>query len=427
MSILNNTLKSLDDRNQESDFGLPPTVQLRKSFSIRKVFALIAVLVLVVWSALYFIGDKPESSQNSTISKEPSANASETPSKIASEALPQTAYDTSDSSPSEGMQSVPLSDKDRALLAQSTPVVEQVFEQESEQVFEQVPDQLEQDALEESQAEQSAFDDEAEYRKAREAAIQEERLKEAATQATASVTGIKTATADNNADDRDAVENIIADRKRTTTNSTVVNSTPAITPKTQKQQSAVHLDAGLNAYQFGMFEDAEQNFLLALQVEPKNHEARKQLAALYFGQNNIPMALSVLSKGVSIEPQNLMWRELMGKILIAKSRFEEALSVMPEAFNQQAVKEQRSDYLIIMGTAAQAINKPEVAISAFSAMTVLQPQNGKWWLALGVNYDQLGQDDEAIKAFEAALAQGGVSPASKQYVIERLNALKEVR
>jgi MSHA biogenesis protein MshN len=416
MSILNNTLKSLDDRNQESDFGLPPTVQLRKSFSIRKVFALIAVLVLVVWSALYFIGDKPESSQNSTASKEPSANVSVT----ASEALPKTAYDTSDSSPSEGMQSVPLSDKDRALLAQSTPVVEQVFEQ--------VPDQLEQGtALEESQAGQSAFDDEAEYRKAREAAIQEERLKEAATQATASVTGIKTATADNNADDRDAVDNSVADRKRTTTNSTVVNSKPAITPKTQKQQSAVHLDAGLNAYQFGMFEDAEQNFLLALQVEPKNREARKQLAALYFGQNNIPIALSVLSKGVSIEPQNLMWRELMGKILIAKSRFEEALSVMPEAFNQQAVKEQRSDYLIIMGTAAQAINKPEVAISAFSAMTVLQPQNGKWWLALGANYDQLGQDGEAIKAFEAALAQGGVSPASKQYVIERLNALKEVR
>ncbi|WP_334030553.1 tetratricopeptide repeat protein [Alteromonas sp. P256] len=423
MSILNNTLKSLDDRNQESDFGLPPTVQLRKSFSIRKVFALIAVLVLVVWSALYSIGDKPESSQNSTASKEPSANTSETPSKTASEALPKTGYDTPDSSPSEGMQSVPLSDKDRALLAQSTPVVEQVFEQ----VFEQVPDQLEPGALEESQAGQAAFDDEAEYRKARETAIQEERLKEAATQAKGSVKDIKTATADDNADDKDAVNNSVADRKRTTTNSTVVSSKPAITPKTQKQQSAFHLDAGLNAYQFGMFEDAEQNFLLALQVEPKNHEARKQLAALYFGQNNIPMALSVLSKGVSIEPQNLMWRELMGKILIAKSRFEEALSVMPEAFNQQAVKEQRSDYLIIKGTAAQAINKPEIAISAFSAMTVLQPQNGKWWLALGANYDQLGQNGEAIEAFEAALANGGVSPASKQYVIERLNALKEVR
>ncbi|WP_334065018.1 tetratricopeptide repeat protein [Alteromonas genovensis] len=423
MSILNNTLKSLDDRNQESDFGLPPTVQLRKSFSIRKVFALIAVLVLVVWSALYSIGDKPESSQNSTASKEPSVNASETPSKTASEAIPKTAYDTSDSSPSEGMQSVPLSDKDRALLAQSTPVVEQVFEQ----VFEQVPDQLEQGALEESQAGQSAIDDEAEYRKARETAIQEERLEEAASQATGSVKDIKTVTVDDNADDKDAVNNNVADRKRTTTNSTVVSSKPTITPKTQKQQSAVHLDAGLNAYQFGMFEEAEQNFLLALQVEPKNHEARKQLAALYFGQNNVPMALSVLSKGVSIEPQNLMWRELMGKIFIAKSRFEEALSVMPEAFNQQAVKEQRSDYLIIMGTAAQAINKPEVAISAFSAMTALQPQNGKWWLALGANYDQLGQNGEAINAFEAALAQGGVSPASKQYVIERLNALKEVR
>ena len=423
MSILNNTLKSLDDRNQESDFGLSPTVQLRKSFSIRKAFALIAVLALVVWSALYSISDKPEISQNSTASKKPSVNAS----KIASEALPKTAYDTSDSSPSEGMQSVPLSDKDIALLAQSTPVVEQVFEQVFEQVSEQLPGQLEQGALEGIQAGQSVFDDEAEYRKAREAAIQEERLKEAATQATASVTGIKTATANNNADDRGAVDNNVADRKRTTTNSTVVNSKSAITPKTQKQQSAAHLEAGLKAYQFGMFEEAEKDFLLALKVDPKNHEARKQLAAVYFGKNNIPMALSVLSEGVSIEPQSLVWRELMGKILIAKSRFEEALSIMPESLNQQAVAEQRSDYLIIKGTAAQAINKPKLAITAFSAMTVLQPQNGKWWLALGANYDQLGQNEEAIAAFETALSQGGVSPASKQYVIERLNALKEVR
>jgi MSHA biogenesis protein MshN len=414
MSILNNTLKSLDDRNQESDFGLPPTVQLRKSFSIRKATALIAVFVLLVWSVFYYTGDKSESSQKSasteTYFKTPSISGTNDISESKSESVKTTSLvEESGVVPSEGMQGVPLSDSDRALLAQSTPVVEQVFAQLEQDTAEQ-ESQVERGGQsgQDGQTRQAVFDDEAEYRKA----------KEVVAQTNGSVEDNTEAKGDKNTSDKNAAnkKGMVASTSRS-----------AITPKTQKQQSAAHLEAGLKAYQFGMFEDAEKNFLLSLQLEPKNQEARKQLAALYFGRNNIPMALSVLSEGVSIEPQNLEWRELMGKILIAKSRFEEALSVMPESLNQQAIKEQRSDYLIIMGTAAQAINRPDVALTAFSAMTVLQPQNGKWWLALGANYDELGQNDEVIKAFETALAQGGISPSSKQYVIERLNALKEVR
>ena len=33
MSILNDTLKSLDERNQTEDFGLPPTVQVNQKIA----------------------------------------------------------------------------------------------------------------------------------------------------------------------------------------------------------------------------------------------------------------------------------------------------------------------------------------------------------------------------------------------------------
>ena len=429
MSILNNTLKSLDDRNQESDFGLPPTVQLRKSFSIRKSLALTAVLILLVWLAFDYMGNRQGKSQNLASPEQSSENTNgKSSSKFSQGGNDSSVTDTSKisssgkatvTSPNEGMRGIPLSENDRALLTQSTPVIAQVAEQE----FEQLEQEL---AAQNSQNGQAAFDDEAQYRKA---AIEEKRRVEARlkeTDAKARDKDSKTNKGKNypKADSNSNTADISAND---TEGSIVNNSNSPIKPKTQKQQSADHLETGLKAYQFGMFEDAEKSFSQALKVDSQNHEARKQLAAVYFGKNNIPMALSVLSEGVSIEPQSLVWRELMGKILIAKNRFEEALSIMPESLNQQAVAEQRSDYLIIKGTAAQAINKPEIAIAAFSAMTVLQPQNGKWWLALGANYDQLGQNDEAIMAFETALDKGGVSPASMQYVIERLNALKEVR
>ncbi|HAX29024.1 MAG TPA: agglutinin biogenesis protein MshN, partial [Alteromonas macleodii] len=49
MSILNDTLKSLDERNKSEDFGLPPTVEVSRRPAWPKALMIIAVLVFVVW------------------------------------------------------------------------------------------------------------------------------------------------------------------------------------------------------------------------------------------------------------------------------------------------------------------------------------------------------------------------------------------
>ena len=49
MSILNDTLKSLDKRNQSEDFGLPPTVHLAQRPLWPKIFIGIAIIALLGW------------------------------------------------------------------------------------------------------------------------------------------------------------------------------------------------------------------------------------------------------------------------------------------------------------------------------------------------------------------------------------------
>ena len=209
--------------------------------------------------------------------------------------------------------------------------------------------------------------------------------------------------------------------------SSIISRQPVveIAPKSPQQQSAIHLEAGLKAYNFGIFDEAQKSFTLALSTYPQNIEARKQLAALYFGQNNNLQALQVLSEGVVMWPESLVWRELMAKILVQENRFEEALNLMPDGLDVKALAEKRIDYLILKGTSAQTINKPEQAISAFSAMTSLQPNNAKWWLALGVNYDALADKRLAISSYSRALSIGGLSSSSSQYATSRLNDLQE--
>jgi MSHA biogenesis protein MshN len=60
-------------------------------------------------------------------------------------------------------------------------------------------------------------------------------------------------------------------------------------------------------------------------------------------------------------------------------------------------------------------------------MTLLEPNNGKWWMALGINQDALDQAQQAATAYKRALSLGGLSSASAQYATARLQALQEQR
>lgn len=436
MSILNNTLKSLDERNESNDFGLSPTVQLPKQRPTLRI-ALVLIIVILIVAAYSVLTDN--SSDRADTVKSTSEKASQTaavPNKantadastpgIGSQTSSTVPTATPTSSTMEGITTRPLSSEDLALRNKGESVAEQAL----------------------SDTEQ-AVDDEEPFRLAASTVEQQEEdtaLTSLIAQNTASPTSepsaLETNTADTSAanvasNDQSRAENTGAENTSTDNNEAVSSATqesiitrgPSTTvkPKSAEEQSEIHFAAGMKSYEFGMYQEAQKSLLLALTANAENHEARRQLAALYYGQGSITQALSVLSDGVLLAPTNLEWRELMAKILVGENRFEEVLNIMPDNLDENALQESRSDYLILKGTSAQAVNKPRQAVSAFSAMTLLEPNNGKWWMALGINQDALDQAQQAATAYERALSLGGLSSASAQYATARLQALQEQR
>lgn len=406
MSILNDTLKSLDERNKSEDFGLPPTVEVSQRPVWPKALMIIAVLVFVVWLVITLLSGTSHREKNedglSTTAVSSAARVNNPPAE--STISERVADSTADiNAPSQGMQSTPLSESDMALQNRASDVAELVF----------------------NTVDESLEDDEAQYRK---------RVTTTAS-ATSTADEAKASNVNNSANASSPQSELSAVSKIQPSSSKAAEPKPTniitrepvveVAPKSPEQQSAVHLEAGLKAYNFGIFDEAQKSFTLALATFPQNDEARKQLAALYFGQNNNLQALQVLSEGIVISPSELIWRELMAKILVQESRFEEVLNLMPDSLDAKALAEGRADYLILKGTSAQTINKSEQAISAFSAMTSLQPNNAKWWLALGVNYDALADERLAISSYSRALAIGELSSASAQYANSRLTDLQE--
>ena len=407
MSILNDTLKSLDDRNKSEDFGLPPTVHVANhSFWSKALIALIAI-GLVVWLVLNSVtepvgsnsaGDTGSANDSAKVKEQNTAASSVQNEPITTDSESTSKQDVDSAEQQlEGMKSTPLSEEDLAYQNTPSDVAQLVF----------------------NSIDETVVDDEEEYRQH----AQE-----------ANSSGLNSNTeSDKKANIQTANKTNLGTNVKTSSESSapkpnsIISREPAIdvTPKSPEQQSAVHLEAGIEAYNFGIFDEAQKSFTLALTTYPQNTEARKQLAALYFGQNNNLQALQVLSEGVVLSPESLVWREFMAKILVQENRFEEALNLMPDSLDAKALAEKRIDYLILKGTSAQTINKPEQAISAFSAMTSLQPNNAKWWLALGVNYDALEDKYLAISSYSRALAIGGLSSTSSQYASARLTDLQE--
>lgn len=417
MSILNDTLKSLDKRNETEDFGLSPTVNVSRRPQWPFLLFIFTVLALIVWLALGFVlNETPKSVQEDAESK--SQVAAENTSSIQTPANESAAsgsdvdrqkndgeqakLDDAEPQKLEGMQSTPLPERDIALLNTPTDVAALVL----------------------NSVDESLIDDEAPYKTRSDisAAITDEDTDVGSQNAVAR--------AEDALNQEEAMLPLTKPESKKPSLPEATSAVPdrpvvEVAAKSPAQQSEVHFEAGLKAYNFGMFEEAQKSFTLALSTYPQNEEARKQLAALYFGQNNSLQALQVLSEGIVISPNNLMWRELMAKILVQESRFEEVLSLMPDSLDSKALAEARADYLILKGTSAQTISKPQQAVSAFSAMTSLQPNNAKWWLALGVNYDSLADTRLAISSYSRALAIGGLSSTSAQYANSRLTVLKE--
>ncbi|AXT38316.1 tetratricopeptide repeat protein [Alteromonas sp. BL110] len=442
MSILNDTLKSLDERNQSEDFGLPPTVHVANRSIWPKALILLIVLGLVIWLVLSIMTGPVDSNSASNTGSTDTVAKVDIPDTAASPIQNERIETDSESTSKqdvdsaehrlEGMKSTPLSEQD--LANQNTPsdVAEIVF----------------------NSIDETVADDEAEYRQRTQVAsssslnsntqsnkksdkkateVEDETISAAnisvETEETGSAVVKASGLTQENANIQTANKTNVKTIGELSTSrpESIISRQPTIdvTPKSPAQQSAIHLEAGLKAYNFGIFDEAQKSFTLALSTYPQNIEARKQLAALYFGQNNNLQALQVLSEGVVMSPESLVWRELMAKILVQESRFEEVLNLMPDSLDAKALAEKRIDYLILKGTSAQTVNKPEQAISAFSAMTSLQPNNAKWWLALGVNYDALSDKRLAISSYSKALAIGDLSSTSSQYASARLTDLQE--
>jgi len=168
---------------------------------------------------------------------------------------------------------------------------------------------------------------------------------------------------------------------------------------------------------------AEQLFEDVLLILPTQKDARKQLAALWFGRQSYQAALNLLSQGIHLDPSDNELRVLKAQIHIKQRQHLLAMQVLQAHPQLKAITDVK--YQSMLATQAQSSKQYAVAIAAYEQLISLQNYAGRWYLGLGIAYDSDSQFILAAQTYHLALNQQDLSNSARQFVNKRLQELGE--
>ncbi|MGV2870456.1 tetratricopeptide repeat protein [Colwellia sp. E150_009] len=165
---------------------------------------------------------------------------------------------------------------------------------------------------------------------------------------------------------------------------------------------------------------AEQLFEDILIIDPNQKQARKKLAALWFGRQAYQQAVNLLSQGIAIDKFDSEMRLMKAQIQLKQGQETAAYNTLkPLASIEQ------KEYQVMLANIAQKIEQYPSAIMAYQVLIKMQPDNGRWYLGLAIVYDKNSQFSLAVNAYALALAKADLSASSVKFAKQRMQALGE--
>nr|WP_321272517.1 hypothetical protein [uncultured Tolumonas sp.] len=166
---------------------------------------------------------------------------------------------------------------------------------------------------------------------------------------------------------------------------------------------------------------AQQALLQVLANDPLDYISRKQLAALYYGENQLSAARDVLQQGITLMPTNADLRLLAARVAQAMGDKQAALqslvAISPTVANNL-------DFYAMRAALAQQLGQTSEAGYSYQALTRTQPNIGRWWLGLAISQDQRGLLNDAKQAYRRALMDNQLSAASRRFAQQRIQHLE---
>jgi MSHA biogenesis protein MshN len=184
----------------------------------------------------------------------------------------------------------------------------------------------------------------------------------------------------------------------------------------QRAEAAYH--RALSSLQEGYVNEAIGALDQALQANPRHDAARQTLVGLLIENKRVDEAMRQLQLGLTLDPRQPAMAMLLARLQIERggTGIETLMRTLPYAGPN-------SDYHAFLAGALQRQQRHREAAEQYQAALQGAPQNGVWWMGLGISLQAEKRDGEAVDAFRKSRATGTLNAELLSFVERKIQQL----
>jgi len=161
-------------------------------------------------------------------------------------------------------------------------------------------------------------------------------------------------------------------------------------------------EKGVAAYNGKDYATAAKEFEEVTKTNPDFAGGYYMLGLAQNAQNQLAPAVANLRKAVELDADNASYQVALGQALLKTKEYQQAYGLLKGLDMGTMDAKYRSDYALLFAQAATKSGQPDDAIRVLSTQTRADGNNHRLYQALGVAYDEAGDDGKAFEAFKRA-------------------------
>jgi MSHA biogenesis protein MshN len=174
------------------------------------------------------------------------------------------------------------------------------------------------------------------------------------------------------------------------------------------------------ALQLGRSTDAIADLEQALQLDPQHAAARQMLVGVLLQVKRSEDAVRIAQEGLALDPAQFGLAMILARIQVEQNDLKSALATLDKSL---PYAQDRADYQAFLAALLQRDKRHKEAIEHYVVAIGKVPQNGVWWMGLGISLQAENRLPEAKEAFNRAKASATLTPELLAFVNQKLTQL----
>jgi MSHA biogenesis protein MshN len=190
---------------------------------------------------------------------------------------------------------------------------------------------------------------------------------------------------------------------------------------TPQQRAENEYRKALLLIQQGRAPEAGSMLEQSIQLDPRHVGARQALIGVLLDGRRPDEAMRVARAGLDLDVQQTGLAMILARLQLEKGGLTTAIDTLERTLPYAA---ENADYQAFLAALLQRAERHKRAIEHYGQALQKAPQNGVWWMGLGISLQADGRAADALEAFKRARAGDGLSPELLAFVDGRIGQLQ---